>query len=53
MSCGVRHRRVLDPTLLWLWRRLTSVALIGPIAWELPYAAGAALKKTSNNNKGS
>ena len=21
MSCGVSHRRSLDPALLWLWRR--------------------------------
>ena len=31
--------------LLWLWRRLTAAALIQPLAWELPYAAGVALKK--------
>ena len=31
--------------LLWLWCRLAAVALIGPLAWELPYAAGVALKK--------
>ena len=28
-----------------LWCRLTAVALIGPLAWEHPYAAGLALKK--------
>ena len=34
---------VKDPT--WLWRRLAAVALmIGPLAWELPYAVGMALK---------
>ena len=36
---------VKDPTLLWLWYRLAAVAQIQPLAWELPYAAGAALKK--------
>ena len=30
---------------LWLWYRPASVAPIQPLAWELPYAAGAALKK--------
>ena len=24
--------------LLWLWCRLAAAALIGPLAWELPYA---------------
>ena len=33
---------VKDPVLLWLWYRL--MALIQPLAWELPYAAGVALK---------
>ena len=27
-----------------LWRRLAAAAPIPPLAWELPYAAGAALK---------
>ena len=31
--------------LLWLWCRLASVASIGPLAWELPYAMGMALKR--------
>ena len=35
---------VKDPALLWLWCRLAAAALIGPLAWELPYAEGAALK---------
>ena len=30
--------------LLWLWCRSASVALIGPLVWECPYASGAALK---------
>ena len=45
MSCGVGHRRGSNPTLLWLWHRPTAVALIKPLAWEPPYATGAALKK--------
>ena len=30
--------------LLWLWCRRAAVALIQHLAWELPYAAGMALK---------
>ena len=28
-----------------LWRRPAAVPLIGPLAWEPPYATGAALKR--------
>ena len=42
MSCGVGHRCGLDPA--WLWHRLATVAPIRPLAWEFPYAVGAALK---------
>ena len=45
MGCGVGHRRSSDPVLLWLWRRLATEALIGPLAWEPPYAPGVALEK--------
>ena len=38
---------VKDPALLWLWCRPAAVALIRPLAWEAPYATGAALKKKS------
>ena len=35
---------------LWCW--LAAVALTQPLAWELPYAPGAALKsKSKNKNK--
>ena len=34
-----------DPVLLWLWRRPVPVVPIQPLAWELPYASCAALKK--------
>ena len=30
LSCGVDHRHGSDPSLLWLWRRPASVALIWP-----------------------
>ena len=47
MSCGVGWRCGSDPVLLWLWLwcRLAAVDLIWPLAWELPYAAGAAVKR--------
>ena len=38
--CRFRHSS--DPTLLWLWRRPVATAPIGPLAWEPPYAEGAA-----------
>ena len=45
MSCGVGHRHGSDPEWLWLWRRPVATAPIRPLAWESPYAAGAALKR--------
>ena len=30
---------------LWLWHRPAAVAPIGPLDWELPFAASVALKK--------
>lgn len=46
VSCtGVGRRCCSDPMLLWLWYRLAAAALIRPLAWKLPYAAGVALKK--------
>ena len=53
MSCGVGHRRGSDPALLWLWRRLVATALIRALAWELPYAVGAAPEKTKKKKKNS
>jgi len=49
MSCGVGHRCNSDLALLWLWHRPAATALIQPLAWEPPYAVGAALKKTNKN----
>ena len=37
---------------LWLWRRPAAAAPIGPLAWELPHAAGAALKRKKEGRKG-
>ena len=36
---------VKDPALLCLWRRLAAVAPIRPLAWELPYSTGVAIKR--------
>ena len=44
LSWGVGHRSGLDLELLWLWQRLSATDLIGRLAWEPPYAVGAALK---------
>ena len=51
VSCGVDYRHGLDPELLWLWSRPVAVALIGPLAWEFPCAAGAALKSKKKKKK--
>ena len=39
---------VKDPALLWLWCRPAAAGLIQLLAWEPPYAAGAALKIQKN-----
>ena len=51
MSCGVGCRRGSDPELLWLWCRLAAVALIRPLAWEPPYAMGAAQEMAKRKKK--
>ena len=55
VSCGVGRRRSSDPALLWLWCRPVAAAPIGPLAWEPPYAVGAAQrnskKKIENTGK--
>ena len=51
MNCGVGRRRGSDLTLLWLWRRLEATAPIRPLAWELPYAAGVAIKGQKTKKK--
>ena len=45
VSCGVGRRHGWDLVWLWLWCGLAAAAPIRPLAWEPPYAAGAALKK--------
>ena len=44
MSCGIGHRCNWDPVLLWLWHSPAAAAPIQPLAWELPYTVGVALK---------
>ena len=51
MSSGVGRRRGLDLALLWLWRELAATAPICPLAWELPYASGVALKRQKDKTK--
>jgi len=54
VSCGVGHRLSLDgldPALLWLWRRPASIAPVRPLAWEPPYAEGAALEKAKKTKE--
>jgi len=45
VSCGVSRRRASDLALVWLCPRPAAAAPIQPLAWELPYAVGAALKR--------
>ena len=45
LSCGVGVRRGTDPPLPWLWCRPAAAAVIQPLAWELPFATGVALKR--------
>ena len=42
---------VKDLALLWLWCRPATIALIRPLAWEPPYAAGVALEKVKRQKK--
>ena len=51
MSCGVGRRCGWDLALLWLWCRPVATALIGPLAWEPPYATGVALEKAKKPQK--
>ena len=37
--------------LLWLWQRLAAVDPIKPLAWELPYAEDAAIKRQKKKKR--
>ena len=51
MSCGVGDRCSSDSALLWLWFQLVAIATTRLLAWELPYATGAAFKKAGKKKK--
>ena len=51
MSCGVGLRCGSDLVSLWLWLWLAAAAPIQPLAWEPPYALGAALKSKKKKKK--
>ena len=42
--------QIADLSLLWLWRRLAAAAPIQPLALELTYATGVALKRKKEEN---
>ena len=48
---GVGCRHSSDVALLWPWRRLAAAAPVQPLAWELPYTIGVALKKKRKEKK--
>ena len=52
LVCGVGRRSGSDTVLQSSWGRPAVTAPIQPLAWELPCATGAALKKrkTKQNN---
>ena len=50
-SCGVGCRHCSDPVLMWLWLWPAATALIQLLAWEPPYAVGAALKRPKKKKK--
>ena len=37
--------------MLWLWYRLAATALVRPLDWEPPYAAGMALKRQKDKRQ--
>jgi len=51
VSCGVDHRRGSDLAWLWPWRRPAATVPVQSLAWEPPYAAGAALKRQNKKIK--
>ena len=51
MSCGISRRHRWHKALLCLCHKPAAVALIGPLAWELPHAAGVALRSKKRKTK--
>ena len=52
MSYNVGHRRGSYLALQWLWRRPADAAAVQPLAWEIPFASGLALKRKEKERKG-
>ena len=50
MSCG-RSQKWLRSELLWLCYRPVAEAPVQPLAWEIPYVAGVALKRQKTKKK--
>ena len=51
VTCSVGCRHCSEPLLLWLWCRPVATVLIRPLAWEPPYAVGAAVEKPKSQKK--
>ena len=51
MSCDLGRTGGLNQALLWLQCRPVATAPIQPLAWELPYAVGAGLKRKKKKGK--
>ena len=51
MNCAAGHRCGSDLALQWLWHRLAATAPTRPLAWEPPYAMGAAPQKKTEKMK--
>ena len=51
MSSGIGYRHGSDLAWLWLWCGPAATAPIQPLAWEHPYAVGAALKGQKDKKK--
>ena len=47
---GLPAQWVKDPAMLGLWCRPAATALIGPLAWEPPYAKRMALKRHTHTH---
>ena len=52
VSCGVGRRCSWDLVLLCLWPRPAAIAVIRPLAWELPFASGVTLKTKKKKRQG-
>ena len=51
LPCGIGCRCSSDSTLLWLWHKPEAAASIRPLARELPYTVGSALKSRKEKKK--